>query len=257
MNQDVARMNHGPAALSARVGLLAFVVLGVSVPGTAEGANVTSWGWRASLAESGIGHVKAQSVNASATTVTPTTTLTQAAPEDVPEPGATTRILANQTAAWALAPGRYTLNHPVLGPLLAEEQLLKMGNTSNASTFNGLLPDNPFYNFYRWKRSLDPVRFDANHPHVGALLAQDQRVRNLIAASMVSATSTNQAQLLVAPAGAAPALSTSGGGGIMALQIQSVPEPTSLALLLLGSGALLAPRLARRLRAQRERDARS
>ncbi len=255
MNQDVAKNRLRSAALPARAGLLALVVLGVSVPGTAEGADATSGNWRMSLARSGLGEVKAHSVRAEA--IAPNaTSLVQAAPESVAEPAATTRFLGMQTIQWGLNATRYNQNHPLLGPLFTEEQFLKQGNMANTLTFNSLLPNNPFYNFYRWKRSLDPTSFDLNHPQVGPLLAEDQRVRNLITAN--SATSTIQAQSLVPPSSAiaAPlsimsAGNGNGGGHITAAQITAVPEPTSLALLLLGSGAILARTLSRRLRAQR------
>lgn len=245
MNHDLTNPMH-QAALPVRAGLMVLVLTGGFLSGSAEGAGVTSWGWRTSLAQSGLGEVKAQSLSASATTAT----LIQAAPENVVEPAATTKLLDRQTVHRDLAPARYDVSHPRLGPLLGEEALLKAGNTATASSFNGLLPNTPYYNFFRWKRSLDATRFDAKHPRLGALLAEDQRVRNLI-----TAASTNQAQDLVPPTGAGGTHDSAfhvGGSGITAAQLPAVPEPTSLALLLLGSGAILA----RRLRTQRQRDLR-
>ncbi|HEV3122529.1 MAG TPA: hypothetical protein VGY53_11530, partial [Isosphaeraceae bacterium] len=38
---------------------------------------------------------------------------------------------------------------------------------------NGLLPDTPLVEYLRWRRSLNPARFDFYHPNVGPMLAQD------------------------------------------------------------------------------------
>jgi hypothetical protein len=42
---------------------------------------------------------------------------------------------------------------------------------------NGLLPDNPLVEYLRWRRSLNPARFDHWHPRIGPMLATDVRVR--------------------------------------------------------------------------------
>jgi hypothetical protein len=38
---------------------------------------------------------------------------------------------------------------------------------------NGLLPTTPYDNYLRWRRSLDPPRFDHFHPRIGHLLGLD------------------------------------------------------------------------------------
>jgi MYXO-CTERM domain-containing protein len=42
---------------------------------------------------------------------------------------------------------------------------------------NGLLPDTPLVEYLRWRRSLDPARFDHYHPNVGPMLAEDALTR--------------------------------------------------------------------------------
>lgn len=41
---------------------------------------------------------------------------------------------------------------------------------------NGRLPDSPFIEYLRWRRGLNPARFDAFHPRLGRLLDQEMVV---------------------------------------------------------------------------------
>ncbi len=197
---------------------------------------VSSWGWRTSLARSGL---KAQSIQVSATV--PASAYTHP-PTNVTEPKTTTELLTDLAQRRAVNPPRFDSNHSTLGPLLGEEARLKAGDCSNVTTFNGLLPNNPYYNYERWVRSLNPTAFDKKAPNLGALLAEDQRVRRLIANCPAQ-------QTIIPPGNGTPGGTTSGGnangggGGTPA-----VPEPTSLALVLLGTGLLLVRRFAPRLR---------
>ena len=226
--------------ISLFITLLAMLPAGL----TTARADVTSWGWRRSLARSGL--ISAQAIATETHTSQPV--LTSPAytrpPSHVTEPAATTQTLADLKGRRALDTDRFDQNHPVLGPLLAEEAQLKAGDCLNVKTFNGLLPNNPYYNEARWRRSLDPVRFDRNQPNLGAVLAEDQRVRTLIA-TCLNAQQQGLTPPTEQPTGTPLGGGSSGGGGTPA-----VPEPTSLALLLLGAGALLAPRFANRLRAR-------
>jgi len=45
---------------------------------------------------------------------------------------------------------------------------------------NGLLPDTALVEYLRWRRSLDPARFDFYHPNVGPMLAEDARTRQTL-----------------------------------------------------------------------------
>ncbi len=217
------------------------ITIGVSTAGfTRARAEVSSWGWRASLHRTGLANFQAQSIHAVAS-ITPSTAYTQP-PTKVAEPKPTTETLADLTQRRGLDPTRFDQNHSTLGPLLGEEARLKAGDCSNAGSFNGLLPNNPYYNYERWVRSLNPTSFDAKNPNLGVLLAEDQRVRTLIANCPAQ-------QNLIPPASGTPAGTTAGGNGTGGTgNTPAVPEPASLALVLLGSGAILARRLASWLR---------
>lgn len=82
---------------------------------------------------------------------------------------------------------------------------------------------------------MNPTAFDRNHPNLGPLLAEDQRVRTLIA-------KCPSPQILTISATGAPSLSFTAGHA--SLQIlggtAAVPEPKAFLLVLLGTTALLA-----------------
>ena len=209
---------------------------GLSLSASPALGQVSSWGWRTSLGRSGL---KAKSVKASAST--PNSSYTNP-PSNVPEPKATTQYLAALTQRRALNPARFDKNHATLGPLLGEEARLKAGDCSNIKTFNGLLPNNPYYNYERWVRSLNPTGFDKKNPNLGAMLAEDQRVRTLIANCPAQQTLVPAAT--GTPRGITAEGNVSGGTG----GIAAVPEPASLALVLIGTGVLIARRLTPGLR---------
>ena len=217
-------------------------VIGIPASAATTRGEVSSWGWRTSLGRSGL---TTQSIKATATT--PSSAYTHP-PSNVPEPKTTTEFLADLTRRRALSPSRFDSNHATLGRLLGEEARLKAGDCSNIKTFNGLLPNNPYYNYERWVRSLKPTEFDKKHPNLGALLAEDQRVRTLIA-------NCSAQQTLIPPATGTPGGTTAGGntnggtGGRAA-----VPEPRSLALVLIGTGLLIARRLTPSLRRSTEEE---
>ncbi len=217
------------------------VTVGVSTAGlTPVKAEVTSWGWRASLHRTGLVNSQSLSIHATAAT-TPSTAYTQP-PTNVAEPKPTTEFLADLTQRRGLNTTRFDQSHPTLGPLLGEEARLKAGDCSNAGSFNGLLPNNPYYNYERWVRSLNPTSFDARNPNLGVLLAEDQRVRTLIAKCPAQ-------ENLIPPTNGTPSGTTAGGNGTGGPgDTPAVPEPASLALVLLGSGAILARRFATWLR---------
>jgi hypothetical protein len=122
---------------------------------------------------------------------------------------------------------------------------------------NGILPLTPFYNYLRWRRSLNPARFDHFHPQLGLQLAEDQLLRS----GALNPVCTNMPvtpqlpQILLPP----PSSTTTGGNGFPPPPFpqlpptppgptgSSVPEPSALLLLIIGAGAI-APVLARRRR---------
>jgi hypothetical protein len=155
-------------------------------------------------------------------------------------PRATGLKLAREQYAWSRHPAWFDAQQPRLGALFQEEKLLLAGVP--ASSLHGLLPDTPFFNYFRWRRSLDPARFDHYHPNLGPLLAQDQLTRNHIpsAPGTISPPPIGQTGGGT-PGGGAPEGGTPGGTNTP----PSVPEPGSLGLLLMGAG-MLAPLMARR-----------
>jgi RHS repeat-associated protein len=57
-------------------------------------------------------------------------------------------------------------------PGQASDGLMKLFQRSVVPT-NGLLPSSPYFNYLRWRRSIDPERFDEFHPRIGHRLALD------------------------------------------------------------------------------------
>jgi hypothetical protein len=45
-------------------------------------------------------------------------------------------------------------------------------------TAEGLLPDTPLVEYLRWRRSVNPSQFDANHTSLGPLISRDNIIRN-------------------------------------------------------------------------------
>lgn len=95
-------------------------------------------------------------------------------------------------------------------------------------TSNGQLVDTPFVNYLEWRRSLDPSRFDLNHPNIATELGQ------------FVPTSTS-----------VPGSTSSGGGTTHVFNPtpQNLPEPGTfwIAVTLIGAG--LATRLRISIRA--------
>lgn len=79
----------------------------------------------------------------------------------------------------ALNPARFDFYHGSLGPILQDAAQIRAASGVNCTPVNGLLPPSPYFNDLRYRRSLNPNRFDYYHPILGALLAEDERLRNL------------------------------------------------------------------------------
>jgi hypothetical protein len=56
---------------------------------------------------------------------------------------------------------------------------------------NGLLPDTSFVSYLRWRRSLNPRRFDANHPNIAQLIIRDEANRPPITPTVVRPPTIN------------------------------------------------------------------
>lgn len=147
-------------------------------------------------------------------------------PTNTVEPAKTTLFLDKLALRRAINPSRFDQNHPVIGALIKTELLLKGTSGASAATIalaeKSLLPDTKYYRYFEARRALDPGRFDKYHPLFGPLLAENQRVDNLL----VAAEGIN-----VSP--------------------QAVPEPGVLSLMVVGAGLLAAGGWSRKARSIR------
>ncbi len=134
------------------------------------------------------------------------------------EPAKTTLFLDKLSLRRDLNPIRFDHYHPVIGHMLGAEKVLKSASSYDAATIalaeKTLLPDTKYYRYFETRRALDPTRFDTYHSQFGPLLAENQRIENLIIAN----------QILTPPGP------------------QSVPEPGMLSLIAVGLGITSAAR---------------
>ena len=152
--------------------------------------------------------------------------------------------LAFLHARRALAPVRFDHYHPSLGPLLANDDRMKAAQSQNCLPMNGLLPDNSLTRYLQFRRGLNPVRFDFYHPTLGAILVEDHKLKtnvNCVGGELIPPP------LPPLPIPGTPSPSPPVGGPP---PIRAVPEPASLALILVGSAGACIPIMARRWRAR-------
>jgi len=151
----------------------------------------------------------------------------------------------------ALDPARFDRSHPHMGPILALDERLRAAQGQDCRPMNGILKDSPHTRYMKFRRSLNPARFDLYHPTHGALLAEDERLRTgagcvspeIIPPPVVVTTpSTPSSSPQIIPPVGIPSPTQFG------VNPQSVPEPGSLALIVIGSVGALAPRFLRRFR---------
>ena len=106
---------------------------------------------------------------------------------------------------------------------------------------HGALPNTPFMNYLRWRRSLNAARFDHYHPLIGPLLGED-------AGSRSNSVNLDPLPLSDGPSGDPPIGIDGRPGGrsgpppIDPPNASSVPEPASFALLGLGLAAFFGIR---------------
>lgn len=153
--------------------------------------------------------------------------------------------LAFLHARRALNPVRFDRNHQSLGAILANDDRMKAAQSQNCVPMNGLLPDNALTRYLQFRRSLNPTRFDRFHPTLGAILVEDQKIKagvNCVAGELIPPP--------VQPPRPGTPLPNPPIGGGGEIPIRAVPEPGSLALILIGSAGACIPIMARRWRAR-------
>jgi hypothetical protein len=108
---------------------------------------------------------------------------------------------------------------------------------------DGLLPETPFIEYLRWRRSLNPSRFDVWHPHMGRLLETDRIIRSQVFTPPITSNppAVDAQPPIHVPRPDEPQILPPG---------TSVPEPSTALMGLTMIGALAAWQRARRLREQ-------
>ncbi|GAC1347143.1 MAG: hypothetical protein NVSMB14_09950 [Isosphaeraceae bacterium] len=155
---------------------------------------------------------------------------------------------------------------PRFGPALGTDIALRVAMDYPRYPVNGLLPNTPFINYLRWRRSLNPARFDHYHPQWASALQNDSNLRASLPPAPPSSTlqgpPAGPAPQIITPspilAGLPPSGGSNGGNGNgnppppgggfpppsgsggsggppPPAKIVPVPEPTSLTLRALGA----------------------
>lgn len=151
---------------------------------------------------------------------------------------------------------RFDRFHPTLGRILQRDDRLRASLGQDCRPLNGLVPDTPYWRYLHFRRNLAPRRFDRYHPVLGAILAQDLLLRSgtlcppVIVPPPIVVGPPEEPQIINPPGVPSPNPPSGGGGGGGEV-IQAVPEPGSLALIVLGIAAAAAPRWLGRMRARR------
>ncbi len=164
--------------------------------------------------------------------------------------------LAYLLARYDVDPVRFDHFHPKLGPYLAMDERLRAAISQGCMGMGGLFANTPLTRYLHYRRDLNPKRFDHYHPALGALLAEDDRLRAImagcVAGELIPPTITAP-QDTTAIGTPSPSAAT-GGGGITpsgGFVPSAVPEPGSLTLLIVGSVAAGSSRLTRWARSRR------
>ena len=143
-----------------------------------------------------------------------------------PDPTSTSAYLAGLKSQYTVNPQAFAATSPQYAALFRDQALIAAGQASSVS---GLLPTTPLWNYLRFRRSLDPARFDFYHPRIGPLLDLDQRIRNEL----------DNPQL---PQEIVPPPPGGGGGGekppVIPPVKPPVPEPSSVILFMTGIAAM-------------------
>lgn len=155
-----------------------------------------------------------------------------------------------------LAPRRFDRNHPSLGRILARDDRARAALAQDCHSMNGLVPNTSHWRYLQYRRSLAPRRFDFYHPALGAILAEDQRLRNhpvcppKITMPLAPTAPPTAFQGLIPPGVPSPG-GPIGGGTNPPPSLAAVPEPASLAMMLLGAAGVGVSRVIARRRLRR------
>jgi hypothetical protein len=161
--------------------------------------------------------------------------------------------IENLIARVELNPGQFARFHGLhYTQILLRDIQLRAGIGMDCTTFNGLVAPSAYHRFLKFRRSLDPARFDHFHPILGPILAEDDRLRTV--AVCPSPPSFPPPSL---PPPSPGGITDNGNGnanrprpvGISTFGAPpTVPEPSGVALILIGFASVAAPKLVRRYR---------
>ncbi len=162
--------------------------------------------------------------------------------------------LAYLLARHDINPARFDHYHPSLGRILDLDERLRAAQSQECRATMGILPDTAHNRYLEFRRSLNPARFDLYHPTIGALLVENDRLKSGMACPTPEAlppvSGIGTQQIGPGTPGASPGTPGAGPGatGVPGVQTTSVPEPSTITLLLVGSATAGVPRLIRRFR---------
>ena len=169
-----------------------------------------------------------------------------------PIPANFNRLSPESRLAYLLArhdedPARFDHYHRHLSPYLERDERLRAAQSLTCMPVTGLIPDNAHSRYLQYRRNLDPVRFDFYHATIGAILAEDNRLRSAVGCvSPQLIPPPGSVGGIIIPGGGTPSAGPPTGGGPGP---RSVPEPGSLVLVAIGAVGAVSSRFFRRSKA--------
>lgn len=133
-------------------------------------------------------------------------------------------------------PRAFNRVYPVAGKILTGELRVMAAAAQGITTLNGLLPDTPMIRYLKWRRSLNPERFDLNHPVLGPILEEDENIRNNTNPTPQPGTTTPPPNNPGTPGSNPPGGTPPPDGDDD--PPPTVPEPASVILMLFGFASL-------------------
>jgi hypothetical protein len=151
-------------------------------------------------------------------------------------------------------PGQFARFHGLhYTQILLRDIRLRAMSSQDCTTLNGLLANTAYHRYLKFRRSLDPSRFDHFHPILGPLLAEDMRLRSLMNCPNPPPNFPPNPPLNPPPP--PPGGTTDNGNGndnrpqtvgVLLSLPTAVPEPSGVLLLLIGAGSMIVARKFRR-----------